>query len=83
MALAPKVQSPLWLVAQAVELNKVVLQGRRELQTKDLKAAMVLGLGALAEAVVVVVQGQLGIMAHPLLVVPVVLAWRVLLLGHL
>ena len=74
VALAPKVQSPLWLVAQAVALKKVVLQGRRELQTKVLRVAMALALVALAEAVAVAVQEQLALMAHPLLVVPVVRA---------
>ena len=61
-------------MAQAVALKPVVFQARRELQTKDLQVAMVLGLGALAEAVAVAVQAQLALTAHPLLVAPVVRA---------
>ena len=83
VGVAQMVAPQVALVVQAVELNKVAFQAQQELQIRDLKAAMALVLGVLAEAVAVAVQEQLGIMAHPLLVVPVVLAWRVRLPDHL
>ncbi len=70
----PNLQFHPQLVAQAVELNKVVFRAQQELQIKVLRVAMVLVLGVLAEAVAVAVQEQLARMAHPLLVVSVVRA---------